>query len=424
MKRASSLDEITLGFSFFSESYKSFGGFYACKARGGSQEYVLDSPLLHRENQNAHLLLGHRGSGKSMELGMLKENLQRKGHKVSVVQCRHEVGGGMMMTLSYYDLLILAGKHLYELAREANCPLPESLLDNIGRFWGDIEIFTLRACGEGMDIREKISVLFSGLAEEVRVGIDTKEAVRGQVKENIDQWVGCLAEISDSIAASCSFGKKPVIIFDDLDKLLPVKTWEIFENPLSKMPFIVICTFPIELSCDPRFAELKSSFVVHTLPAIKVRHHMSQGGGPFLDGIVEIKAIAGNCMDLSLFEEDALSLLIEKTGGVLGDFLECVGRAADRAQSRKAEKIEKEDAVFALNHLFSYRVKFVWKDNFPLLRSIHERKRRMQHVEEWEMLLEMMQVNVVIEYNDGIDYLDLHPLTEDYLRRHGELGPG
>ncbi|MDR0307618.1 MAG: ATP-binding protein [Chitinispirillales bacterium] len=76
---------------------------------------IYKSCLLVRQ-QNAHLLLGHKGSGKSTELNVLKQRLERDGRKVSVVQCLVEAD---LLGVSYWDLLILLGKHLFEIAEKS-----------------------------------------------------------------------------------------------------------------------------------------------------------------------------------------------------------------------------------------------------------------------------------------------------------------
>lgn len=80
-------------------------------------------------------------------------------------------------------------------------------------------------------------------------------------------------------------GNKPIIIFEDLDKLNPDDAWKVFYNYaaiLSGMTFPVIYTFPIGLSYDVRFSAMESYFITKTLPMIKISTIENK---PFTEGI-------------------------------------------------------------------------------------------------------------------------------------------
>ena len=268
--------------------------------------------------QNAHLLLGHRGCGKSTELNALKQKLEEDGRKVSVIQCLLEAD---RMNIVYWDLLILLGQHLCKLAQKAGCGLPDALLDCIEDFWKETEIIETVNDECNFAIKGEISVstpkivkllqVFAGLSSELQFGQSKREVIRDKVRKSAAQWIGYMKEVSDYITTHLD-GKQPILIFEDLDKLTPEKAWEIFDNPLSQMPFPVIYTFPISLSYDPRFAGLEASFNnIHVLPMIKIR---TLEGDRFEAGIDAIRAIVGKRADLSLFyesdDESALDLFI------------------------------------------------------------------------------------------------------------------
>lgn len=94
--------------------------------------------------------------------------------------------------------------------------------------------------------------------------------------------------------------------------------------------------------------------------------------------------------------------------------------AADRACNRNADKIEFEDAVAAAVQLRSMLTRRIEMRNYPLLRNISIDKKFKENIEDREMMLDMMEGLIVLEYN-GDRWHDLHPLVEDYLKKHGEL---
>ena len=379
------------------------------------------------KNQNTHLLLGHKGCGKSTELNMLKRRFERSGRKVSIIQCLLEAD---LMGVAYWDLLILLGKHLCKIAEEFGYFLPDSLLKNINMFWNDAETVETSSDGYGVGIKAeasaktpkflKIVELFAGLSSELKFGYDKRTEIREKVRRSAAQWIGYLKEVSDHIT-NHSNGNQPIVIFEDLDKLIPEKAWEIFNNnALSHMPFPVIYTFPISLSYDTRFAGLEAAFNnnIHILPMIKIRTINCEEHRP---GIESIKELIAKRADLSLFEPGVLEFLIKKTGGVLRDLFHCISQAASRAEVRQAEKVGQDDAQSATTQLCSSLTRRIELKNYPFLKNISAGRKYKSQIEDREMLLDMMQGLIVLEYYNDERWHDLHPLIEDFLKEQGEL---
>jgi energy-coupling factor transporter ATP-binding protein EcfA2 len=377
------------------------------------------------KRQNAHLLLGHRGCGKSTELNMLKRRLEMDGRKVSVVECLVEAD---LQGISYWDLLILLGKHLCQIAENSNCDLPKSLLENIQNFWKDIEITNVTHDKYNTNVKAEASVstpkflpilnLFTGLSSELKFGSEKKVEIREKVNRSSAQWIGYMEEVSHYIS-NHSAGKQPIVIFEDLDKLAPNRAWEVFNNPLSQMPFPIIYTFPISLSYDPKFAQLEASFNnnVQILPMIKIR---TPDRKKFNPGVDTIRNIVERRAELKLFDDTALTLLIEKTGGILRDLFHCITKAANRADNRKSAKIEMEDAEAAAIYLRSSLTRRFEVKDCSMLKNIYNNDKYKRIIENKIMLSYMMYSLIVLEYS-GDRWHDLHPLVEDFLKEQGEL---
>jgi len=268
---------------------------------------IFDSCIV-RKRQNAHLLLGHRGCGKSTELNELKRNFEKAGHGISIVQCTVEAD---ILGLSYYDLLILLGKHLCFIAEEAGCALPDSLINDMDNYWKEVVKIDVIKEKHRIGINSGITAstpkmlpiinIFAQLTSEIKFGHDKKIEIRDYVKKSTVQWIGLMVEASDYIANYFN-GKQPIVIFEDIDKLSPEKAWEVFSEPLSQMPFPVIYTFPISLSYAPRFAHIEASFSnnVHILPMIKIR---TPEGDKYNEGISAIKGIIKNVQILNCLKK-------------------------------------------------------------------------------------------------------------------------
>jgi len=432
MKFAENLGDFALAFDPDALTIEHLGEFYYDGTMPIRMNDENESPMnnIYRScmlvrNQNAHLLLGHKGCGKSTELNMLKQKFEESGRRVSIIKCLIEAD---LQGVAYWDLLILLGMHLCKIADEAKCDLPESLLDAMRNFWNEIEsiettsdVYSLGIKGEvsaGTPKFIKVFQFLSSLSGELKYGYDKRNIIREKVRKSAAQWKGYLKEVSDYITMQ-SGGKQPIVIFEDLDKLPPDKAWEVFSNPLYEMPFPVVYTFPISLSYDTKFAGLEAAFSnnIQILPMIKIR---TPDGKVFQDGIDTIRIIIGKRADLSVFEADALELLINKTGGILRDLFHCITQAANRAEYRGVSKIGLEDAKSATIRLRSALTRRIESTNYPLLINISKGGKYKSQIEDREMLLDMMQGLIVLEYN-GDRWHDLHPLVEDYLKEQGEL---
>ena len=224
-----------------------------------------------------------------------------------------------------------------------------------------------------------------------------------------------MGKVAEEIAKKAE-GKRPIVIFEDLDKLNPEDAWTVFYNYaaiLSGMRFPVIYTFPIGLSYDTRFSAMESYFITKTLPMIKIETIDNQ---PFQEGIDIIREIVKKRADLSLFETGVLEMLIQYTGGSLRDLFHVINTSANRAKRRNSAVISMEDAERALEEVKTSLTRRIEEKDYDfLLKIYHENKER---IENKEMLLKMLQASVVLEYN-GKRWHNVHPLVMKFFKEQG-----
>jgi len=376
------------------------------------------------KQSNAHLLLGHRGCGKSTELSVLKRKLEEAGHPVSIIKCSIEAD---VMAVTYWDLLLLLGKHLVELAGEANVTIDDDLIKGMNDFFAEIEIVDqlsdqyLAGLSGGVEVGLPalpfLTKLFAGISAQVKYGSEKRTIIRQRVERSSAEWFGYIEFIADRITHR-NGGRQPVIIFEDLDKIKTEQAWDIFSNPMSSMPFPVIYTFPINLSYDARFRTLGSAFnSFEILPMIEIR---DRDGVVKSEGFEAIRKIVGIRASSDLFAEETLYHLITKTGGVLRDLFKCIISAASRADRRGSSVIEMEDVQRATDELRSELTRIVSAPYNDLLVNISKQKQFRDQIEDSEKMLLMMEGLIVLEYN-GRRWCDVHPLIEDFLRDIGVL---
>lgn len=372
---------------------------------------------------HAMLLLGHRGCGKSTELNRMSERLVSGGYPVRTIPCSIDLD---LLNVLDSDLFILMGEALLKIAEKEKCELDEEILSAIMDFWSEGTRTKVSQEIEAASIETGISMetqgifthllnLFAKIKADLKFNQETRTEYRKKIRMRSSEWIRLLSRVSEEIAARTQ-GKRPILIFEDLDKLNPEDAWTVFYNfaaMLSSMPFPVIYTFPIGLSYDSRFSAMESYFVTKTLPMIKIETIDAQ---LFQDGINIIREIVKKRASLDLFEEDVLEKMIRYTGGSLRDLFHTINAAATRAVRRKGNAVSMEDAERALEELKTSLTRRIEKKNYDFLMNIYNGNKEL--IEDKEMLLEMLQASVVLEYN-GKRWHNVHPLVVKFFREQG-----
>jgi len=373
--------------------------------------------------QNAILLLSHRGGGKTTELNWMSEKLRVNGYQVKTIACSMDLD---LFNIVYSDLFILMGEALLKIAEELECSIDQDILTDIMEFWEEgTEIKTSQkrqalsaetgVSAETPKFLKNILKAFAKIRADLKFNEEIRTEYRKKVSVRSSEWIQMLSYVSKKISQKTA-GKSPIIIFEDLDKLSTVDAWKIFYNYgaiLSGMPFPVIYTFPIGLSYDPKFSVMESYFIAKTLPMIKVETldgQSSNGGIKAIEKIVEKRA------DLSLFESGVLESLIKYTGGSLRDLFQAINAAAKRAERRESHTICGEDADRALEELKTSLTRRIEKKDYDFLINIYRGNKKL--IEDKEILLKMLQASVVLEYN-GKRWHNIHPLIAKFLGEQG-----
>lgn len=429
MKHANQVSEIINAFSPEPLKGEQMEKFYCNDTMEYRMSDKYDSPIedifeicQEEGTQNAVLLLGHKGCGKSTELNRLSAKLAEKGYKVKTIVCSTDLD---MFNIVYSDLFILMGEALLGMAKDCGCVISKNILDDIIHFWDERVETSMFRKEETMDIEAGASAetpgLFNVLKIFAKIKADLKfnEEVRKEYRKKISirssEWMELLRNIAKEIAGKTE-GKPPIIIFEDLDKLNPEDAWNVFYNyaaVLSGMSFPVIYTFPIGLSYDTRFAAMEGYFVTKTLPMIKIE---TIEGQPYDDGINIIREIVKKRAELDLFEDGVLESLIKYSGGSLRDLFHTINSAAKRAERRNSESISMEDAQRALEEVKTSLTRRIEQKDYDFLVNIHTGNKEL--IEDKQMLLKMLQASVVLEYN-GKRWHNLHPLVTRFFAEQG-----
>jgi len=397
-------------------------GFYVdtIKARTGNPikspiEDIFDDCTMGSYNF-IHLLLGHRGCGKSTELNKLVIKFVKEGFAVRKIDCQAETN---FASVEVEDILILISNALLEICDEKKIKINQSDIEKLNYFFAPTE--------EQITTGEESEIGISGgaglsLSRIIKLSAEIKSqimntakkitTIRKNVINHFAEWNECIDNIIEKIKEKDN-QKYPIIIFENFDKIVPVENAiKIFgKGYLEKIRTYIIYTFPISLSYSEAFGTIEQYASPHFLPMIDVK---TQDGEKNETGYEAIEKIIEKRAELNLFEEGTIDALIEKTGGSLRDVFKCIELALRYTDRKGMDKVSMEEVNMALNEEKSVLSRRIEKDDYKLLKKIHEAKTKTI-IEDKSKMLGFLEAHVVLEYN-GERWHDLHPLIYDFLK--------
>lgn len=428
MKKATELKNLLRVFKPLPLEGETFESFHVDtnKARGDNYAFRLSAYLdANIDDPQKILFMGHRGSGKSTELWQVKKNLGTD-YWIVTFSIKDEID---VTDLNYIDLVFTILNKLTSEAIKDGIEIDESVVDNLFNYWNNesfIEIIKTEKAQAEASLEAKISFL-TKISASVKgilsTGKETKQVVRKYIEPKLSQLITGINDLIFVIAdALRKQGKVPILIIEDLDKLdIPVAE-DLFlnhRNILTDLNIHIIYTFPIFLHYSDKYNEIKDSFNhSELLSMIKVKN---KDGSKNEDGIETIRQIVEKRAEVSLFDPQALTFIIEKSGGTLRNVFEMIHRAALTVLGRGAGStiIDMDDAKKAYRELKSDFERCIAHKHLETLKELHrdQTKKPLSDAN----LMELLNCMAVIEYN-GERWCDLHPAVEDILKDKGIIG--
>lgn len=405
------------------------GGLYVdtIEARTGSHykspiKDILVACTNTSDNTNfIHLLLGHRGCGKSTEINKLEIEFREKEFAVRKIDLTADTNSS---NLEVNDFLILISHALLDICREKNIIIEPDDVKKLYSFFIEEEEIIKDAdqeeYGYGYEAGFSFSAivkLVTGVKAQIMNTSSKMTTIRNRVTKRFAELNECFTNIIKKIQQEDN-KKRPIIIFENLDKITPTDTvFKLFEQGyLEKIKTYIIYTFPISMSYHKSFGPIEDIAKTHNFPMIEIKNQngeKNQKGYDVITKIIEKRAV------LSLFEENAIDLIIEKTGGSLRDAFRCITQAAIYAERKEKDKISTEEVEMALNDQKQSLSKRIEYQDYKELKEIHEALDKTI-IKDKQKMLEFLKAHVVLEYN-GDRWHDLHPLIYDFLKNKWEL---
>lgn len=394
-------------------------------ARGNNAVKRMQFALKHSINKYMKILfMGHRGSGKSTELSLLKKEISEQ-YEVVDYSIYEETD---IENMTYIDLIFSIMSRLVKYVEShRELELKERDIQALYDYWYrekviETIVYDNAEMYAGFDAKlsflKKIVIAGGGI---LKTGAESKTVVR----QNMEPKIGYLIQLLDEIINKVNqqlHGKELLFIIGDLDKVNERVAEDLFISHYQVLLSIktkIIYTFPVYMAYNVKFNQIKeASDVCQMLSIIKVRDRDKR---EYQTGINTLKEIVYKRADEKLIAEDALRYMILKSGGAIRDLFQMIRDAAFEALMMEHDKIYIEDAKRAYIILKSEYERLIRREeDAQKLKEIYNDSKLLTTD---DTMMSLLSRGLVLEYN-GERWCGIHPAIEDFLIEKGELSVG
>jgi hypothetical protein len=352
---------------------------------------------------------GHKGCGKSTELLHLLSNpeISRKYWPINF-SIREEAD---IFDIDFRDVLLAIGGRLFREYRKRGGILPEQLLKELDGWTGKVQ-------------REITTILDGRKSTEMYTGIDTfflnagmkmklEPATRVELRQVVDTDITGLISIINHIATAIysKEHKIPLVLIDDMDKPDLDKARAIFHDRREIMMqpnCAIVYTVSSALFYSKEFDSIRDQAVflqnIYLHPPMAPETHHKPGYDT-LKKFVHVRMAPG------LVDAAALDAAITYSGGVFREMARIMRTAIGRARRRRAARLDSSDVEWAATEIRNEYRRILDKDDLKLLKKVAENNR----LEYNERLCPLLQLLALLEYRDGENWCDVHPVLRKLI---------
>ena len=353
---------------------------------------------------------GHRGCGKSTELQHLLSNkaLQKKYWPVHF-SIREETD---IIDIDFRDVLLAIGGRLFREYRKRGGELPENLLTELASWKGRMEkeISTVTdGRNHASELSAGIEAFFFNAGLKMKLEPATRVVIRQIVQNDITGLIALINHISTTIYSQERL--IPLVLIDDLDKPALEKARAIFHDRREIMMqpnCAIVYTVSSALFYSKEFDAIRDQALF--LPNINLHPPMEPAQHDPL-GYDTLKRFVQVRIDPGLIDEQALEQAVTYSGGVFREMARIMRTAIGRARRRHAACLELDDVEWAATEIRNEYRRILDKEDLKLLRRVHENN----HLEYTERMRPLMQLLALLEYRNGENWCDVHPVLRKLL---------
>lgn len=380
---------------------------------------VLERHIRLAAAATSQVLAGHKGTGKTTELYLLKQALEVGDEKyfVVMVQSEDELDRN---DVDFPDVLIAVIRQIADQLRTTGIELKDSYLQ--GRFkWLKEQL------GKRIDLEAaELSAGFGKLKMALKGSPDARQMIREHLDPDVGNW---LAAANDLIgAAELALAEKGyaglVVLIDDLDKMVirsaeggHTTASQLFVNRAAQLTGFTchtVYTIPLSLAYSHHEATIRSAFGgdIPVVPMVKIVK-APPTGGDHKPGLARMKEMvearlkrAGATAD-EVFKSGVLNDLIRLSGGQ-PDVLMALVRDG---MARSSLPLPKSVVARVRKERQREFARFLRREHWPVIEYVREYGQLPRSDDNEVVIRELLDSRTVLQYVNDDEWYGLNPLV-------------
>lgn len=382
----------------------------------------LDNRIRLSQSQSVNLFTGQRGSGKSTEFRRLKKILNGKGCEVFLLDMQEYMNLTTPVEISDFLIAIMTALSEEVEQRFKQAPHQRAYLEQLGDFFtseiklGEIEISGIKA----------------SLKDDPSFKKRLQDGMKGHIARIVKDAHGFAQEVVELIRSEKKDkDKKVVVLVDSVEKLRGVgaegadAVYKSVENLFSgfasslQIPMLhIVYTIPPYLTpLAPGLGRQLGANLGCTLPCVHVR---TRENGTDDDGLKIMREfVRRRCPQPweEIFHQTKLDKLAKASGGDLREFFRLIRDSLVKASTKNIYPIP--DAVIerTLNHARREMLPIAQTDKDWLIKINASKDAELENMADLPALARFFDTKLVLNYRNGDDWYDVHPLLCEEIRK-------
>ncbi len=396
----------SINFEAFKQAYRNFDirplsgqqfkDFYVEEVAGEGVGQIVNTIELAGDSYEKLLVIGHRGCGKSTLLRKVAQKLENKYH---------------IVLFSAKDVIDFEDVKTIDLLLSTYMQVLLSMKDEgIDHFLSPFEKM-LDTVRQRLELKEVGVRLLGALSFKIRTEKESRSALRENLQTQLEILHKNLSRACGDIYQQTE--KEVLVIIDDLDKLKPDFAAEIFFDNINllMMPEVkIVYTHPLDTYYSPAF--LYAEYTDQFISPINLRNKADEEQPVSLENL---QRLVLKRIDQELIEEEALTTLIEHSGGLLRDLVKFMRSACKKSIDMGTPIINQTIAEEVIKeHANEYERLFDFLNYETDAREIME-TRKVKKIEK-TALTYLVRYLFVLEYRQqDTTWFDVHPCLKKVL---------
>lgn len=400
-----------------------------CQGVGDAVEEIA-TEIDWQEGGGVCLFTGQRGTGKSTELKRLKQRLEELGMTVFYADLSEFILLTKQVEISDFLVSVAGAMSEQVQARYGASPGNRSYWDRFADFLQTkVEIKELGITLAGVDIK-------AALKSDPDFKLRVQEAARGHVAKLVQEAHGFLGEaVSFVRQQSGDANRKVVILIDSVERIRGVggEAMAVYESVRNlffghaehlRVPLLhIVYTIPPYLSVLAAGAgTLMGGAVARRLVSTHIFKDRSRDGDP--DGLQVLRTVIARRYPGwdKLFSAAALDRLAMSSGGDLREFFRLIRLCLPAVRDDSALPLTLEAVVPAENAARNEMLPIPADHLVWLKRITQTHDTCLAKDADLPTLAHFLDNRLVLNYRNGGDWYDVHPLLREVVDSHGSAG--